>query len=387
MAGVVEAAVRRQVEAGHFEADPAQDEVARALDALAGELAAREGEGQSLLARLFGGGRGGAGPRGLYIHGEVGRGKTMLMDLFFEAVPVARKRRTHFHGFMADVHARVHAWRGRRARHEVSGDDPIAPVAEAVAEEARLLCFDEFTVTDITDAMILGRLFTRLFALGVTVVATSNVAPEDLYAGGLNRALFLPFLALLDERVRVVRLDARTDYRLQKLGGGTTYVVPPDRAALDRAFLRLTGQARGAPVSLPLLGRAVAVPEAAGGVARFGFADLCEKPLGAADYLAVARAFHTVLIDGLRVIAPGERDLAKRFIVLVDTLYDRHVKLLATAEAEPAALCRADEGREAFEFARTVSRLIEMQSDDYLALPHGRADSAGSGDTSGLVET
>ncbi len=387
MTDLVLEALQARIGSGHLEPDPAQREVARALDDLATELATGE-EAGSLLARLFA--KKPEAPRGLYIHGEVGRGKTMLMDLFFEGAPVARKRRVHFHAFMGEVHARIHAWREARKRHAVAGDDPIAPVAEAVATEARLLCFDEFAVTDIADAMILGRLFTALFGAGVVVVATSNVDPVDLYRDGLNRALFLPFIALLRERMRVVRLEAREDFRLLKLTGSPTFLVPADasaRAALDRMFLALTGTALGRPVSLPLLGRTVTVPEAAGGVARFAFADLCDAPLGAADFLAIAQSFHTVIVDGIRAIAPGDRNVAKRFITLIDTFYDRHVKLLASADAEPPGLYRAAEGREAFEFDRTVSRLIEMRSGDYLGLPHGRADSPGSGQSSGLAET
>lgn len=377
---------------GRLDRDAAQLALADRLDALAAALDAQEhhrhGAGAT-LARLLGGRRP-EPPRGLYIHGAVGRGKTMIMDLFFAAAATDPKRRVHFHAFMADVHARIHAWRGAKARHAVTGDDPIAPVAHDLAAEARLLCFDEFAVTDIADAMILGRLFTRLFAAGVTVVATSNVAPDDLYAGGLNRALFLPFVALLQDRMEVVRLDARTDFRLEKLSRAATFLVPADAraaAALTASFASLSGQPTGRPATLPLLGRAVAVPEAAGGVARFSFAALCDAPLGAADFLAIARAYHTVLIDGIRIIAPGERDVAKRFITLIDTLYDRHVKLLASAAAEPQGLYTAEEGREAFEFQRTVSRLIEMRSESYLALPHGAATSQGSGDTTGLVET
>ncbi len=386
--GLVANAMADRIAAGHLEPDAAQAEVAEALDTLAVELDTQGGNG-SLLSRWFGS-RPSEAPRGLYIFGDVGRGKTMLMDLFFDVAPLEHKRRVHFHAFMADVHARIHAWRERKKRHEVSGDDPIAPVADAIAAEARLLCFDEFAVTDIADAMILGRLFTRLFTVGVTVVATSNVAPQDLYQGGLNRTLFLPFIALLQERMTVVRLEARTDFRLLKLSRSSTYLVPADavaRASLDAAFLGLTGVAHGRPVALPLLGRTVEVPEAAGGVARFGFADLCEQPLGASDFLAIARAFHTVLVDGIRVIPAAEPNMAKRFITLIDTFYDRNVKLIASAEAEPPELYRAQEGREAFEFHRTVSRLMEMRSDDYLGLPHGRAASRGSGDTSGLVET
>ena len=392
MEGPVEAALRARIAAGSLDADDAQAALAARLDSLLAALEAgstRSRPGAS-LRRLFGSRKAEPSPTGLYIHGGVGRGKTMLMDLFFEAASSGAKRRVHFHAFMADAHARIHAWRQAEKLHRVAGEEPIAPVAADLASEARLLCFDEFAVTDIADAMILGRLFERLFAAGVTVVATSNVAPSDLYTGGLNRALFLPFIALLQRNMAVVRLDARTDFRLEKLSGSPTWLVPADAAAtagVDAAFLALTGEAHGRPTALPLLGRTVAVPQAAMGVARFPFAALVEAPLGSADFLAIARAFHTVMIDGIRVIGPGERNVAKRFITLVDTLYDRHVKLLASAAVEPAELYRAEEGREAFEFERTVSRLIEMRSADYLGLPHGAAASPGSGDSTGLVET
>lgn len=390
MTEAITALLQRDVAAGRLAPEPAQEMLARRLDALAETLREHEERGPgSALARLFGAKRP-EPPRGLYIHGAVGRGKTMLMDLFFDRVEGPAKRRVHFHGFMADVHGRIHAWRQARKRHAVSGDDPIGPVAAAVAHEARLLCFDEFAVTDITDAMILGRLFTALFADGVTVVATSNVAPDRLYEDGLNRTLFMPFIALLQARMDVVRLDAATDFRLQKLSRGSTWHVPADAAAtaaLDVVFASLTGQAEGKPAMLPLLGRHVAVPQAARGVARFSFAALCEAPLGAADFLAIAQAYHTVLIDGIRVMGPAERNLAKRFITLIDTFYDRHIKLVASADAEPTALYQAEEGREAFEFNRAVSRLIEMRSDDYLALPHGSVASLGSGNTTGLAET
>lgn len=390
MRETITGALQRDIAAGRLAPEPAQAVLAGRLDALAEALREHDERGAgSVLGRLFGA-RQPEPPPGLYIHGAVGRGKTMLMDLFFDRAEDPAKRRVHFHAFMADVHARIHAWREARKRHAVSGDDPIAPVAAAVAQEARLLCFDEFAVADIADAMILGRLFTALFAAGVTVVATSNVEPDRLYENGLNRTLFMPFIQLLKARMDVVRLDADTDFRLQKLSRGSTWRVPADAAAtaaLDAVFTALTGQAEGQPAALPLLGRRVAVPQAAGGVARFPFAALCEAPLGAADFLAIARAYHTVLIDGIRVMGSAERNLAKRFITLIDTFYDRHVKLVASAEAEPTALYRAEEGREAFEFERTASRLIEMRSDDYLALPHGAAASLGSGDTTGLVET
>jgi len=352
------------------------------LDAIGERFAerrlARKG---SALGWLFGQRQ--VGPiRGLYIWGAVGRGKTMLMDALFDVADVDLKRRAHFHGFMADAHQRIFAFRQRVRRGEEKDGDPIPHVAGAIAAEATLLCFDEFTVTDIADAMILGRLFTSLFASGVTVVATSNVEPDGLYAGGLNRALFLPFIALLEERMDVVRLDARADFRLEKLGGSPVYLVPGDdaaTAALDAAFRRLSGEAHGRPVTLTVRGRPVGVPQAAGGVARFAFADLCGKPLGASDYLAVAERFHTVLIDRIPVMGPEHRNEAKRFIMLIDTFYDRHVKLIASADAEPTALYRATEGREAFEFERTASRLIEMRSHDYLAMPHGRVRSVSTG--------
>jgi cell division protein ZapE len=314
----------------------------------------------------------------------------MLMDLFFETAPVADKRRAHFHAFMADVHARVHAYRQKVRRGEVRDPDPIGPVAADLADEASLLCFDEFSVTDIADAMILGRLFTALFAQGVTVVATSNVEPSRLYEGGLNRALFLPFLALLGQRMDIVMLDARTDFRLEKLGGADVWHVPADEAAgraLDDAFRRLTGGTKPVPVILSVQGRELLVPQAAQGVARFTFEELCQRPLGASDYLAIASRFHTVLLDAVPVMDFDQRNAAKRFITLIDAFYDGGVKLVASADAEPDDLYVAQDGREVFEFQRTASRLTEMRSHDYLSQPHGKRDSQASGDTTGLVET
>jgi len=373
-----------------IEADPAQADLADRLDALAVRLEGyRPTRRPGALGRLIGA-RPSEPPRGLYVHGAVGRGKTFMMDLFFEAARVAPKRRVHFHAFMADVHARIHSWRQMRKHGEVLGDDPIAPVAAALASEAALLCFDEFSVRDIADAMILVRLFGALFAAGVVVVATSNVAPDDLYEGGLNRALFLPFLGLLRERMEVVELGARTDYRLQKLARAPVYYCPDDsaaEAAMDAAFLRLAGQPTGAPRELPLLGRILRVPEAVDGVARFGFDDLCRRALGAADFLAIAQHFHTVFVDHIPVLPEGERNAAKRFITLVDALYDRRVKLVASAAAEPDALYQGRSGAEAFEFARTASRLIEMRSLDYLAAAHGGDAGPSSGDLGGLIDT
>ena len=391
-AGPVSSRYDALVAAGAVERDPAQVGLLRRLDRLSTALKEhRLARKASPLGWLFGRREREAPPvRGLYIWGSVGRGKTMLMDLFFDGLPVASKRRVHFHAFMADVHERIHAYRARLKAGEVKGDDPIAPVARALADEAAILCFDEFTVTDIADAMILGRLFTALFAHGVVVVATSNVEPDRLYEGGLNRALFLPFVDLLKERMEVLRLDARTDFRLEKLAGSPVYYVPADEAArraLDDAFRRLSGRARGESVRLSVKGHDLDIPQAAGGVARASFADLCMKPLGAADYLAVAQRFHSLILEGIPRMDLSRRNEAKRFITLIDALYDGRVKLLASAETEAPDLYTAQDGREAFEFERTVSRLIEMRSEEYLALPHGRADSSASGETTGLVET
>ena len=253
--------------------------------------------------------------------------------------------------------------------------DAITRVAGQIADECWLLCFDEFHVTDIADAMILGRLFERLFERGVVVVATSNLPPAEQYRDGLNRALFLPFVKMLEERLEVIRLDARTDYRLHKLNGVAVWHVPADaraRAAIDAAWRRLAGEAGGAPMELPLKGRSIHVPHAGGGAARFSFAELCEAPLGAADFLRIAHAFHTLIIDDIPVIGADERNQAKRFILLIDTLYDNAVKLVASAAAVPERLYLGTDGFEAAEFRRVVSRLAEMQSADYLALPHGR---------------
>ena len=300
----------------------------------------------SLLGRLFGD-KGEPPPRGLYVHGEVGRGKTMLMDLFFQHSPVQHKRRAHFHEFMAEAHEKIYAYRQNIARGEIADGDVIELTANAIFDEAWLLCFDEFHVTDIADAMILGRLFSKLFELGTVVVATSNVAPEDLYKGGLNRALFLPFIAQIADRMDVLRLDARTDFRLEKLAGVKMWLVPPDDeagAALDRAWRRMTGNAPCKPRDIAIKGRILRVPCSAHGVARFSFADICEKPLAASDYLRLAHDYHTILIDRIPVMDYPERNAAKRFISLIDTLYDNAVKLMASAEADPVSLYLATEG-------------------------------------------
>ena len=351
---------RAAVSRGELKDDAAQRAAAEKLNALARALA-RYRPGPRLFFKPK------PPPRGLYIWGDVGRGKSMLMDLFFGEARVAAKRRIHFNALMVETHARIHA-----ERHRAGSDDPIAPVARAIAEEARLLCFDEFQVGDVADAMILGRLFEQLFARGVVIVATSNTAPEDLYEGGLNRQLFLPFIAEIEERLDIVELNGDVDYRLQRMSGLNIYLQPLGAeadAAMDSAWRRLTDTKRGAAQTLNVLGRALTVPQAAKGVARFDFGDLCARPLAAADYLAIAHSFHTVLIDHVPKLEPAERNEARRFVVLIDTLYDEGVKLICSAEVPPEQLYKSGDGADAFR--RTASRLHEMQSEDYLKRGHG----------------
>jgi cell division protein ZapE len=379
-----------QIAARRLERDRAQEQLLARFAALEERVAAHRSARRSQpLGWLFGNSEHQL-VKGLYVYGDVGRGKTMMMDLFFEASPIVRKRRAHFHEFMADVHERVRAFRQRLKDGEFEGEDAIRLAGNEIAEESWLLCFDEFHVTDIADAMILGRLFARLFELGVIVVATSNVAPSQLYKDGLNRALFLPFIAMIEQHMEVLELKARADFRLEKLAGQKAWFVPHDDAAtdaLDAAWKRLVGSASGMPQELSVKGRRLRVPRAAMGVARFFFHDLCEQPLAAADYLRIAHEFHTLIIDRIPVMGFDQRNAAKRFIILIDTLYDHAVKLIASAATEPAALYSASDGYEASEFKRTASRLIEMRSQSYLALPHGRRDSAASGSSEGIVET
>lgn len=351
---------RRLVAAGEIALDPAQVAVADQLSALADRHKSWQPPATGILGRFKRSSP--TLPRGLYIYGPVGRGKTMLMDLFYDAVDVAPKTRRHFHEFMSDVHELIAS-----ARQSIDGD-PIPFVAGEIAGEASLLCFDELQVTDIADAMILGRLFTSLFDRGVVVVATSNAHPRELYQDGLNRQLFLPFIQMLEERLEVVQLAAAKDYRLEKLAGSPLYFTPagePALAELDRLWRHLTGGHPSRAETLHVKGRKVNVPQASMGIARFSFADLCEQPLGSRDYLRVAHAYHTVMVDSVPVLSPEKRNAAQRFINLVDTLYDNRVCLVVSADAEPLELCTKGPCAEAFQ--RTASRLMEMRSEEYLA--------------------
>lgn len=371
-------AYRARIAEGLLAADPAQAMAAERLQDLWRRLrgydphpAAPPEQQASFLGRLF---RRkpvdepvSDAPHGLYLVGEVGRGKSMLMDLFFACAEVPRKRRIHFHQFMQQCHQRIHAWK----KAHPGEADPIPPLADSVAAEAALLCFDEFQVHDITDAMILGRLFEALFARAVVVVATSNTAPDDLFRGKPGRDAFLPFIAVLKQNIDVLVLDAARDYRRERIRGLPTWHCPPDaraEQALDRAFRELTGVAHGGPLRLPVLGRWLELPQAERGVARADFDELCGRPLGPADYLAVATHIHTLVLDGIPRLGPENFDKARRFITLVDTLYEHRCKLVASAEATPDTLY--ERGENAAMFERTASRLVEMQSQDYLALPH-----------------
>jgi cell division protein ZapE len=360
------------VETGAIADDPAQRPVVAALDRLIDDIRSKRlARKSSALGWLFAKSR--AAPEqvtGLYIHGGVGRGKTMLMDLFFDTVPVRRKRRVHFNAFMADAHDRIQKHRLARKNGTAKEDDPIPPVARALAEDAWVLCFDEFSVTDIADAMILSRLFSALFANGVVLVATSNVAPDDLYRDGLNRQLFLPFIGLLKRHAKVMALDSPNDYRMEKLNRMPVYLTPlsaETERLMDEAWEAVTRGMPAAPDALTVKGRQVPVPQAAGDAARFSFADLCDAPLGARDYLAIAARYPTIFIDRIPVLDQTRRNPAKRFILLIDTLYDGHSRLFASAETTPQELYQGRPGvTEAFEFDRTASRLIEMQSREWL---------------------
>ena len=365
----------RWLEAGELKPDPAQRQVAERLETLhaaLGDYNCPDRKSRGWLARLVR--KAPEPPRGLYIHGGVGRGKSMLMDLFFDAAPTRLKRRAHFHEFMQDVHARL----GRERKTGQAGD-PVTPVAQEIAREACLLCFDEFDVADVADAMILGRLFEALWACGVVVVATSNRHPDRLYENGLNRQLFEPFIAQLKETLDSLALEGPTDYRLERLRGMRTYLTPVNEettAALRADFYRLTDRevddpAKVPPAEIEVGARRLFVPKASKGVAVFSFKRLCGQPLGAADYLAIARRFHTVIVVAIPQMGRHQRNEAKRFMTLIDVLYENNVKFLCSAEVPPDTLYTDRDG--GFAFQRTVSRLVEMQSARYLECGHGMA--------------
>ena len=352
---------------GLISADAAQAKAARLLDDLADRLSSAKPGGLFSKPEKV---------RGLYLWGGVGRGKSMLMDMFFDAAAIEKKKRVHFHAFMRDAHDFLGEWRKlseaerKRSPYRVkrAGDDPIAPAAKKIASEARLLCFDEFQVTQIADAMILSRLFEALFTRGVTVVATSNREPGDLYMHGISRELFLPFIDLLREECDIFELVAERDYRLERLIEKPVWHSPLGRdakAAMDDAWQRLTLNAAPRPCEVAVKGRLVPVPASAAGVARFTFDDLCAKPLGSLDYLAIAAEYHTIMIDNVPLLSPANKNEAARFVSLIDALYEGRVNLVASAAAEPEQLY--PEGDGSFEFQRTASRLHEMRSSDYLA--------------------
>lgn len=367
MSGPVGRAYARLLLDCELKPDPAQERAIIALDRLAQAL---RSNGRGILG-LFG--KRAAALQGVYLWGGVGRGKSMLMDLAFAHIDVQPKRRVHFHAFMLHTHQRL-----KEARSDEEGD-PIEEVAEIVAGEAKLLCFDEMQVTNPADAMILSRLFEKLLERGVSVIATSNRPPGDLYRDGLNRELFLPFIATIETRFEVVEVNGPTDYRLDRLAGVDVWHVPngPEAtAALSKAFFQLTDYAVEDRAKVPSEdlevggGRMLHVPKSLKGVAVFSFRRLCGEPRGASDYLAIAQRFHTVIIVGIPVMGPEMRNEAARFVTLIDELYEHRVKLLAAADAEPAGLYSSGDG--SFEFQRTVSRLEEMRSAEYLAEGHGR---------------
>jgi cell division protein ZapE len=363
---------RALLECGALKPDAAQERAAEKLNQLYCALQTWRPRG----LRLFGyGAWRRKPPKGVYIFGDVGRGKSALMDLFFENVPLPAKRRVHFNEFMAETHGFIHAWRNlsageKKARPEYvrgAGDDPIAPAAKRIASSATLLCLDEFQVTDVADAMILGRLFEKLLDRGTVSVLTSNTAPDQLYEGGINRELFLPFIAMIQQHFDIVELTGALDYRLNRMAGLHIYNTPlgpkADRA-MDAAWQKLTDGQSGESVTIDVLGHKVGVPEAVEGVARFSFDALCGASLGPSDYLAIADRFHTILIDHIPQMGPEKSNEARRFTLLIDTLYDRRIKVICSAATRPELLYVS--GDNAAPFRRTASRLLEMQSVDYL---------------------
>lgn len=346
-----------RIAAGTLRPDPAQHAVLPQLEALRLWLEQNATRRTGLFAGLFA--RPLTPPKGLYLWGGVGRGKSMVMDLFSEATQISQKRRVHFHAFMQEIHHGIHAARKRGV------EDPIAPVADTIIKDTRLLAFDEMQITDITDAMIVGRLFEKLFAAGVVIVTTSNRPPEDLYKDGLNRALFLPFVALLRDRLIIHELESPHDYRQHRLAGAQVYFHPAGkvRGEINAIWADLTGGMTGSLLKLPVNGREVELPHFANGIGRATFWELCARPLGAADFLAIASAIRVLILEDIPQLSAGNYNEAKRFVTLVDALYEARVRLICSAADEPERLYI--EGTGAFEFERTASRLREMQGADW----------------------
>ncbi|WP_435260125.1 cell division protein ZapE [Thioclava sp. FR2] len=347
----------QRIEAGTLRSDPAQHAVLPKLEELRLWLETHSTRRTGLFAGLFA--KPIQPPKGLYLWGGVGRGKSMLMDLFTDATQITQKRRVHFHAFMQEIHKSIHAARKRGV------EDPIIPVAEAVSKDLRLLAFDEIQITDITDAMIVGRLFERLFAAGVVIVTTSNRVPEELYKNGLNRQLFLPFIDLIREKLNVVELESPNDYRQHRLQGAKVYFHPAGqvRGEIAAIWEDLTGASKGQPLRLPVNGREVELPQYANGVGRASFWELCARPLGPGDYLAIADAVRVLILEDIPTLSASNYNEAKRFVTLIDALYEAKVRLICSAADEPERLYL--EGTGAFEFERTASRLREMQAADW----------------------
>lgn len=359
------------VGSGKVKNDDAQRYVLAKLELLSNILEQKFVPGRHILRKIIPFPTKNHGIRGLYIYGAVGRGKSMLMDLFFVTLRVPKKRRVHFHSFMIDIHARLHEWRNEN-RNNLDAVDPIPILAKDIAKQTNILCFDELQVSDIADAMILGRLFAELFKNGVVIIATSNRHPDELYKDGLQRERFVPFISMLKDKLEVLRLDAKEDYRLAHFKSlNKVYYYPLDHGAsgfIEKAFAKLTFGARPSSFTIDVLGRKLIIPKTHGDIAWASFSDLCEHPLYAADYIEIAREFGTLILEGIPQMTRENRNEAKRFVTLIDELYEHKVKLIATAAASPELLYITGDG--SFEFTRTVSRLIEMQSDQYLITGH-----------------